>query len=381
MISLNDIMIQVGDQYKMTCIAGKNGCSNIIGWVHIVEDPTIIQFLWSNDLALTCGLGFQDEKSLMDCVMQLIKRNCVGLIINTGKYINEIPASIIDYCDAKNFPLITIPWEIRINIFIKDISIRCQKALMDDQKIAQYFMKGFRDETKLEQYRDELMLYFDTQLDFQVTLISMDNLPQTDIDKQRATARIRYFFGDIHCKYLFFWYEECLVLITNAFSENQLISLCEKMIHTAKRKLDGLQIYIGIGSKLNDLHSIPRSYKRAKASLKYARTFKKELACFKDTGMYQILFSIEDQDILDQYYQDCLNPLIEYDEKHNSQLLLTFKYFLKYNGSIQLIAQELYTHRNTINYRIQKIKSLLNSELDRSDELFKYALAFYINEN
>lgn len=374
-------MIQVGDQYKMTCIAGKNGCSNIIGWVHIVEDPTIIQFLWSNDLALTLGLGFQDEKALLDCVTKLIKRNCVGLIINTGKYINKIPASIIDYCDVKNFPLITIPWEVNVNIFIKDISIRCQQAVMDDQKIAQYFMKGFRDEKKLEQYRDELMLHFDTQSDFQVTLISFQHLPQSDIEKQRAMARIRYFFGDIQCKYLFFWYEDSLVLITNSFSENQLISLCEKMINTAKRKLDGLQLYIGLGSKLNDLHSLPKSYKRAKASLRYAQTFHQDIACFKDIGMYQILFSIEDQDILDQYYQDCLNPLIEYDEKHNSQLLLTFKFFLKYNGSIQLIAQELYTHRNTINYRIQKIKSLLNSELDQSDELFKYALAFYINEN
>ena len=380
MISLDDIMLQVGNEYKMKCIAGKEGCSHPIGWVHIVEDPTIIQFLWSNDLALTLGLGFQSEKALMDCIIKLVKRNCVGLIINTGKYINEIPDSILRYCDQNQFPLITIPWEINVNMVIKDISIRCQQDSMGEQKLAQYFIKGFKNEEKLEQYRDELKSHFDTEGSFQISIVHISNLENTDIQHQRILARLQFYFGTIQCKYIFFWYENNLILITNNLPMHSLQSVCEKVIHITKIKLEDFPVFIGIGNSEIDLKSLPKNYKKAKAALKYALHFNHSISRFKDIGMYQILYSIEDESIIENYYRECFHPLIEYDLKHHSQLLLTFEYFLKYKGAIQIVAQELYTHRNTINYRISKIKSLLNCDLEDSEETFKYALAFYIKK-
>lgn len=380
MISLDDLYVQVQEQYKLNWIAGKKGGVHPVGWVHLVEDPKIIQFLWSNDLALTLGVGFQSEQALMDCIIRLVQRNCVGLIINTGEYINEIPESIIHYCDQHNFPLLTLPWEIHVNLFIKDISIRCQQATINDEKIASYFIKGFKNEEKLDQYREELSEYFDVNNDFQITVIDVLKKDETEIQKQKIQARLRFYFGNINCKYLFFWYEDHLILITNSLPLASLYSMCEKMIHVSKSKLGNLPIRIGIGSSLHDLKSTAKNYKRAKAALEYAHRFEQELAIFSNIGFYQILFSVEDKDILNDYYHECLNPLIEYDKKHHSQLELTFEYYLKYNGAISIIAQELFTHRNTINYRIQKIKTLLDSDLDDSQELFKYSLAYMVKD-
>ena len=381
MISLEDIFVQVGEHYKMELIAGKNGTSTSIGWVHLVEDPTIIQFLWSNDLALTLGVSFQEEEALMDCIKRLIKRNCAGLIINTGKYIMEIPQSIIDYCEENNFPLITIPWEINVNTVIKDISIRCQEAQNEDQRIAQYFIKSINDPDQIETYRQELMSKFDVDGNFQVVLIRIhDANNSSDIQLQRVAARIRYYFENIDCKYLLFWYDSNLVLLANNISSEDLKSLTQRMYNRATRRMAEYPLHIGIGSSLVDLHNVPKAYKRAKAALRHSLKFDQPITEFKDMDVYQFLFSMEDKGILKDFYHQQLDPIIEYDEKHHSDLLTTFEVYLKHMGSIQMIAQELYTHRNTINYRVQKIKALLDSDLDNSDELFKYTLAFYIKK-
>lgn len=380
-ITLEDVTVQVGQQYKMKVLAGQNGCSTAIGWVHLVEDSTIIQFLWSNDLVVTLGVSFQSEEALMDCVERLVKRNCVGLIVNTGKYILEIPQSVIDYCNDNNFPLITIPWEINVNTFIKDISYRCIQAQDDDKKVAEWFIESFKDPDSIENHRKELMSHFDVDGDFSMALIRVKNARKhSDIQLQRISARIRYYFETINRKYLLFWYDSSLVLLANNMAIEDLTHLTERMYNRASRKMPEYPLSIGIGSCLNDIHSVSRNYKRARAALEGSMTFNEPIMRFNQLGVYKLLFTTDDKEILDEIYNDQLKVLIDYDEKHHTELTKTLEYFLKFNGSIQHIAQELYTHRNTINYRISKIKELLNTEFDDAEEIFQYNLAFRIKK-
>ena len=52
--------------------------------------------------------------------------------------------------------------------------------------------------------------------------------------------------------------------------------------------------------------------------------------------------------------------------------------YLKHNGSIQAVAAELYTHRNTVLYRIGNIRKILGNELKTPEERLPYQIAFYI---
>ena len=67
-----------------------------------------------------------------------------------------------------------------------------------------------------------------------------------------------------------------------------------------------------------------------------------------------------------------------YDKKHDSNYLETLELYLKYNGSIQAVAEAMFTHRNTVIYRITNIKKLLGTELDTTEERLVYQVAFYI---
>ena len=122
--TIQDMMLISQEQYRMRFIAGEQGWSNSISWVHMVEDTVIIQYFWGKELAVTTGLGFDTTEKLQKLIEDLIRKHAAGLIINTGNYIFEIPRHLIDYCNENDFPLLTIPWEIHLTDVIKDFSIR-----------------------------------------------------------------------------------------------------------------------------------------------------------------------------------------------------------------------------------------------------------------
>ena len=119
--TIEDALRESKKRYKMTLLAGEEGCSNAMSWIQMVEDKTILQQLWGKELVVTTGLGFQSQEKLREFIEQLIKYHSVGLVINTGKYIFDIDQDIIDYCDELSFPLLTVPWEIHIADMIKPV--------------------------------------------------------------------------------------------------------------------------------------------------------------------------------------------------------------------------------------------------------------------
>ncbi len=56
----------------------------------------------------------------------------------------------------------------------------------------------------------------------------------------------------------------------------------------------------------------------------------------------------------------------------------TLQSYLKHNGSIQAVAEELYTRRNTVLYRLGNIRKVLGNELKTPGRKLPYQMAFYI---
>lgn len=377
--TLEDAFTECGELYKMKLVAGKDGCSNAISWIQMIEDTTIIQQLWGKELAVTTGLGFQSDEALLHFIEKLDKYHSAGLIINTGKYIFDIPKHIIDYCNEHEFPLITVPWEIHLVDIIKDFSMRCLLSEKEDQQISKYFINAFLNPDSIEKARKSLVTSFDVDGDFQILLINIEDSDKLDeITLRRISAQLQLCFEKIHSKYSFFWFDSFFVLVVNNIGEEEFFTIIEKMYVRTKKKMKEYTLHIGIGSKLKDIRNVMTCYKRAKAAVEMANHFNEPILHFNYMGIYKILFTIEDKDMLDDIYHEQLETLIEYDKKHHTEFEKTLYYYLKYNASPQKIASKMYTHRNTINYRISKIKQLINSELDSPEERFQYLLAFYI---
>lgn len=377
--TLEDAFTECGELYKMKLIAGKDGCSNAISWIQMIEDTTIIQQLWGKELAVTTGLGFQTPEALLNFVKKLDKYHSAGLMINTGKYIFDIPDYIIDYCNEHEFPLITVPWEIHLVDIIKDFSMRCLLSEREDHQLSKYFINAFLNPDSIEKARKDLITSFDVDGDFQVLLISIENSDQLDdITLRRLSFQLQLCFEKINSKYIYFLFDSFFVLIVNNIDEDVFLDIINKMYSRTKKKMKDYIIHVGVSTKMKDIRNVVTAYKRAKAAVEMAIHFDDPIVHFHYMGIYRILFMIEDKNMLDDIYKEQLNLILEYDKKHHTEFEKTLYYYLKYNGSPQKIAAKLYTHRNTINYRITKIKQLIQTDLDAPEERFQLLLAFYI---
>ena len=379
--TIEDALVQTQDQYHLKLLAGQEGCSNTMSWVHMIEDTKIIQQLWGKELAVTTGLGFQSHDALFDFIKCLVKYHSVGLIINTGKYIFEVSQDIIDYCNEQEFPLLTTPWEVHMADLIKDFSMRCLFSEREDQQISKLFQEVFTTVQTVEEVRPQLMSSFDVDGYFQVVLIEIEDSDQFDaIERRKIAFQLELCFEKIESPYTFFLFDGCFVLVVNNLEPDNLERIIDKMYKRTKKRMEGKYIHLGIGSQMLDFRQVILSYKRARAAVSMATQFQLPIVSFEEMGIYQILFSIEDKQILSEMYHSLLQPIIEYDQKHHGELEKTLFYYLFYNESQIEMAKNLYLHRNTINYRMLKIKELLGCQLDTFEEKMLYMLAMYIKK-
>ncbi|OHX55829.1 helix-turn-helix domain-containing protein [Planococcus faecalis] len=73
-----------------------------------------------------------------------------------------------------------------------------------------------------------------------------------------------------------------------------------------------------------------------------------------------------------------LDVLSNYDLVKNTNYTEVLRLYIESNGSVMEVADKLYLHRNTINYRISRIEELMNCNLDEFNTRLNIALAFML---
>ena len=71
---------------------------------------------------------------------------------------------------------------------------------------------------------------------------------------------------------------------------------------------------------------------------------------------------------------------MEYDEKNNSDLAVVLRCYLKHNGSVKETADELFVHRNTINYKLNKASELLDMDLSSLNNRLQISVGFMLQD-
>ena len=71
--------------------------------------------------------------------------------------------------------------------------------------------------------------------------------------------------------------------------------------------------------------------------------------------------------------------LVQYDKLNNSSYLDTLRVYLR-SRNVAIAAGELHIHRNTMNYRIQKIEEITHLNLNEGEDLYKLWFSLLILE-
>ncbi|MBY4127065.1 helix-turn-helix domain-containing protein [Rhodococcus fascians] len=88
-----------------------------------------------------------------------------------------------------------------------------------------------------------------------------------------------------------------------------------------------------------------------------------------------ILLANVPDDVRRMFTSRLLDPLTEYDDQHNSDLISTLSVYLDTNGAWTRCAEQLHMHVNSVRYRIQRIEELTGRDLSRLEDRIEFYLA------
>ncbi len=118
---------------KAQVVAGHQGLSNPIRWVHTVGVPDGADWLNGGELVLTTIFNMPDTpETQCEFLRQLAGKGIAGVIITIGKLIDEIPDYLCQLADEVHLPLIEIPYEERFVDIAKTINERISEENLDN---------------------------------------------------------------------------------------------------------------------------------------------------------------------------------------------------------------------------------------------------------
>lgn len=139
---------------------------------------------------------------------------------------------------------------------------------------------------------------------------------------------------------------------------------------------------IGISWFFTDISEFKYYFSQAVTCIKQSQFFgqDKQINEYTDFSFYDILLNFPDRALLENYCHPALKILNDYGQDFYQTLCI----YLECNKNINDTAERLYIHRNTLNYRIRRIKELTNLDLDSANVIYclmySYRIESFLNK-
>ncbi|MDR1570957.1 MAG: helix-turn-helix domain-containing protein, partial [Clostridiales Family XIII bacterium] len=132
---------------------------------------------------------------------------------------------------------------------------------------------------------------------------------------------------------------------------------------------------VSMGEPFSDLFRLPEHYKRNLMTLKISRMLNDRSALLRYESYRFLDMALKsvgcDIDGLDSCASEKILRIREYDRQHGSDYFRTLHAFLMSGRSHSATAAKLFTHRNTVFYRMTKLKERFGICLEDMDEYFQ----------
>ena len=132
---------------------------------------------------------------------------------------------------------------------------------------------------------------------------------------------------------------------------------------------------VGIGSVITGIKDLARSFREAQAALEVGKVFDTErlIVSYDNLGIARIIYQLPTT-LCEQYLREVFKK--GSIESLDHETLFTIQKFFENNLNVSETSRKLFVHRNTLVYRLEKIKKLTGLDLREFDHaiIFKVAL-------
>jgi purine catabolism regulator len=165
------------------------------------------------------------------------------------------------------------------------------------------------------------------------------------------------------------------------FSSKQINDMAKQYLQSEleylERVFNGWEIRIGLGRFHPGIKGLQHSYQEAKRALRISEHFpgRQGVIPFNDLGLYRFIYAQDRDREVQAYLKETLGKLIEYDREKNTELVRTLQVYFQCHGNLKKVSEALFTHYNTILYRIERIQEISGFTLNSPEDRFNLEVA------
>ncbi len=162
------------------------------------------------------------------------------------------------------------------------------------------------------------------------------------------------------------------------FEQAELERVAAQVQEGLERDL-GVHTVIGIGSPVNHLRELADRHKEAQTAIEVGKVFdtEKSIVSYGNLGIGRIIYQLPTT-LCEMFLSEVFkkNPIESLDQ----ETLYTINKFFENNLNVSETSRKLFVHRNTLVYRLEKIKKLTGLDLREFDHAIVFKVALMVKK-
>ncbi len=374
-------LCEIGEgTYNMKLLAGGAGLNNFVRWACIVENMKAPLFLHGNELVFTTSTAQTGLQWLYDFAVALHESHAAGLVVSLSPGLESVPNQVAEYCDKNGFPLFVLPEGVHLIDITYDFCHRIVAGEEVEVGLATAFVNLIFEPHDEKAYRYTLekrdflesASYCVAALHIQPDTHTEDELSNLKLLAQRILNKT----GSESCLFV---HDKRLIVVFKDYQPKQIDKFLSELQQSFTAAFHGGRLRAGVSPAGEGYSFVTEGYQKAISALKVAEVRDESCEYYQNLDLYKLLISVGSNQVLKEMYQESLGPLEKFDQENGTDYMESLRCYLEHNSSVQEVAQLTFVHRNTINYKIRRIREILDCELTQENRL-RLMLAFYIRD-
>ena len=204
---------------------------------------------------------------------------------------------------------------------------------------------------------------------------------ETSVEKDNmALETVRTMFAATKTKDFITAVDEKNIIIVKELRPNDSYEDLDK---TGKVILDMLnteamsKVRVSYGTIINELKDVSRSYKEAKMALDVGRIFytERNIIAYSNLGIGRLIYQLP-MPLCKMFIKEIFDGQMPSD--FDDETIVTINKFFENNLNVSETSRQLYIHRNTLVYRLDKIQKMTNLDLRTFEDAITFKMALMV---
>lgn len=157
----------------------------------------------------------------------------------------------------------------------------------------------------------------------------------------------------------------------------------EEMMKTANMLMDMInveamsRVRLSYGNQIEDIKEVPRACREAKMALEVGRIFysDKSIVAYNMLGIGRLIYKLSPE-LCDMFLEEVFTGGMP--EKFDEETLATINKFFELNLNLSETARQMYVHRNTLAYRLERIEKMTGLDIRSFEDAMTFKLALMV---